>query len=72
MLQPHLLQPPPSLISTAERFSDPLNVVDMDKIANVTVLWTANLGEHLSAKNSCVYNFYHVAALKRLRDSLPW
>ncbi|KAK3361039.1 hypothetical protein B0T24DRAFT_692682 [Lasiosphaeria ovina] len=73
VLQRHLSQPPPpaaSQVSTAERFSDHLNVVDMRKITGVRVLWTANLGEHLVSQDSCAYLFHHVAALKRIRDSV--
>ncbi|KAK0707007.1 hypothetical protein B0T26DRAFT_806648 [Lasiosphaeria miniovina] len=74
VLQRHLSQPPPpaaSQVSTAERFSDYLNVVDMRKITGVRVLWTANLGEHLVSQDSCACLFHHVAALKRIRDSVP-
>ncbi|KAK4139629.1 uncharacterized protein C8A04DRAFT_40552 [Dichotomopilus funicola] len=56
-------------ISTAERFSDSLNVVDMRKIANIRVLWTNDLAEHLTMRGKFLYLFSQVAVLKRIRMS---
>ncbi|KAH6612285.1 hypothetical protein B0J18DRAFT_470399 [Chaetomium sp. MPI-SDFR-AT-0129] len=64
-----ITQPPISHISTTERFSDSLNVVDMRKIANIRVLWTSDLAEHLTMRGKFLYLFSQVAVLKRIRMS---
>lgn len=69
VLRKHIVRPPIFQVSAAERFPDHLNVIDMRKIANIRVLWTNDLGEHLIRRGNFLYLFSQVAVLKRMKTS---
>lgn len=69
VLKRHLTQPPITHNTQVGRFSDYLNVVDIRRIANIRVLWTNNLCEHLFMQGSTLYLFQHVSVLRQLLAS---
>ncbi|KAM7206007.1 hypothetical protein V8F33_000837 [Rhypophila sp. PSN 637] len=69
VFQRHLTQPSITQTPGIGIFSEYLNVVDMKKIANIRVLWTNNLGEHLAMQGQTLYIFQHVAAIRQLMAS---
>lgn len=69
VLRRHISQPRSSYPSVANSFSPYLNAVQMRDIANFQVLWTNNLGDHLSIRESSLCIFYHVSVLKLLKNS---
>jgi hypothetical protein len=68
VLQKTVIRPTPNCYER-DCFSEFLNVVDMNKIAGFTILWTNNLGEHLTIQGRFLYLFSQIAALKRLGAS---
>jgi hypothetical protein len=70
VLENHL-EPSPSTVGP--RYSEYLNLYDMDKMGGFKVEWTNNLASHLKIKGSVIYVFHHVSVLRRMlkSDTLP-
>lgn len=69
VLKQNLLQPPSTHNASLEEFTMQFNVIDMNKIAGFRIIWTNDLGDHLSIRGSSIYLFHQISVLQRIKES---